>query len=874
MKGYAANSLTDPVTWELERLDRELNPVTLEEILTASCPLACPALGLIAGLILQQYASLPPAAIWLIVAISAATKIGTATLFPPKQVTVPRFGGAIDRSSLRFYVAVLCCFAVFLAAGALRLDLFRTPPPNDLSRLVGSEPVLATIRGTVASEVRRENRQSWVFGRFQWTEPGCSFLFCVEDVETTAGRQQCYGRIFVHVSGPIKNLPPQSRLQLYCRLSRFQPPSNPGQFDFKRYMEDQGIRISAAVPAAESIEMLPSDRTPALFAALRSRLRLWAQEALEAWGGDQRQYSVLPEALLLGSRRSLDAQTYAAFQKTGLAHYISLSGMHVGILAGFCWLVGRAMGLLKRPRAAFCILLITLYALIVPPRAPTLRAVFLAEFFFFSILLVRRPNSLNTLALTALVMLLVRPADLFSPGWQLSYSSVLGILLLGPRLRQKFTGFLLPLHPFANKVLPPSIAVPALRLTHSFSDLFSVGFGAWLGGAGILLWHFGSFTPFSALWTILVFPLVLLILILGMAKLILVPLLPTLSLLLSILVDRISDLFTAVTVWIADLDLLSFQFGKVCLLLIVGGYLWLIGVFFLPRRLPGRRPIVFGLSGLLIALSLFQFAVLPRFRKELELTFLSVGHGLAVVVECPDGRTLLFDGGSISLKDPGGRVIAPFLRYKGIRRLDEVIVSHGDLDHYNGLPEVLRSIPAQTVRLNPGLIEKAQTSVSAALIRNLIEAECRHVTETSMPEQNLGAVRIVSLWPDEETTARPYISNNDKSEVLLIEYAGRRILLCGDIERSAQESLLSKSPHLHADVLLLPHHGARGNLLPRFVEQLNPSVRVISCPRSRLNGVLPSGPDNQAWLTALHGAVTVKIKADGTIHAAGFLNSQ
>lgn len=858
MQGAGTNPVTDPVAWELERLDRELNPTTLSDLLVSSCPLACPALGLMSGLIIQHYISLP-GWVWLSVAL-AAVMIGGACYWRL-------------RTRRPLYPAAVGCFLVFVCVGALRLEGFFTPASNDLSHCVGEERELATIRGTLVSDVRRENRQGWAFGRFQWTEPGSSFLLSVEETETVEGWQEASGRVFVYVAGPVRHVGAQDRVEVYCWLSRFESPANPGQFNFKRYMENQGIFLSASVPDPCGVRRLEAKgRRAALPAALQARLRLWAQEALEAWGGSERQYSSLPEALLLGGRSGIDAKTYAAFQKTGLAHYISLSGMHVGILAGFCWVAGRAAGLLKRPRAVLCIVLITLYALVVPPRAATLRAVFLAEFFFVSILLVRRPHSLNTLALTAMVMLLIRPTDLFAPGWQLSYSTVLGILLLTGRIQYRLGALLRRCYPVFNKVLPEVVRRSGIRLTHKFLDLLSVGLAAWLGGAGILAWHFGILTPLSALWTILVFPLVLIILLFGMGKLLLAQALPTLSLILNIIVDRAGDLFAAATVAIADLNWLTFQIGRVSIILICLYYLWLICAFF-PRRLPGRRPVVLGLGGFLLITPLLGQRIAGTFQKELKLTFLSVGHGLAAVIESPDGQTFLLDCGSISVKDSGGRVVVPFLRHKGIGRLDGVLVSHGDLDHYNGIPEVLDGVEVESVWLNAGFLHKSQLSASTALMHRRVEAG-EYATQERLEWSGKG-FRIVSLWPDTTAAEQATMSDNDRSEVLLIEYAGRRVLLCGDIEAYGQQQLLAKYPDLKTDVLLVPHHGSRNNVMPQFVESLGPSVAVISCAERRLGSILvPDQSQTQTWTTAEHGAITIKIKADGTLSTVGFLNSQ
>ncbi len=137
----------------------------------------------------------------------------------------------------------------------------------------------------------------------------------------------------------------------------------------------------------------------------------------------------LLEALLLGYRGHIDSTTYRAFRKTGLLHFISLSGMHLGILVGIIWWLCKTAGLTKPARAIICIIAIGVFLLIVPPRAPTLRAAVICLVFCLSFFFRRKSNSLNTLSLAAITLLLIRPTNLFEAGWQLSFASVLGLIL-------------------------------------------------------------------------------------------------------------------------------------------------------------------------------------------------------------------------------------------------------------------------------------------------------------------------------------------------------------------------------------------------------------------------------------------------------------
>lgn len=846
----------DPIRLQIEELQKELRPRRpLAERIMESCPLMTAACGLIGGLILQRQFNISFLFWTSVLSILCLTALCVSGFLNKRQK------------------AVFLLWFIFLAAiplGGARLRLFQSPRPNDIRKRISNFPSLASLGGKILTEPRLEDRSQWVFGRTQWTQRGASFLLQIDEALTSDGWEPACGIVYATISEPVKSLHSGDRIRFHGILNRPRPADNPGMFDGKKYFKNQGIFCMANIPALESIVLHKPD-TRSRWLRLPERFRGWVFETLDAFGGELKECSDLPETLLLGQRSNLDMKTWAAFQKTGLAHYISLSGMHVGILSGIFWWLGRAAGLEKRKRAALCILLIGLYAVVVPPRAPTMRAVFLAEFVFLSILIRRRPQPMNTLALTALILLLIRPCELFQAGWQLSYSTVLGILLFYEPLQGKLLRPL-SMYPQAVDLLFRLPAGGVLwSILQSSLKLLAVGLSAWLGGEGILLWHFGILTPLSAVWTVFVFPLVFLILLSGFLKLLLVPLLPTLAAISSVWLDLLSDLFVRIVTAVADLDLMVFRIGRVGLWVILLYYLWLLGVYFLPQRKKVRS--FWAVAGAIGIIFAFSAGRLHRaFVKELTLTCLSVGHGLAVLAEMPEGETLLFDCGSISVKNPGGRILVPFLQHRGIGSLDTVILSHGDLDHYNGLPEVLASVPVHSIYVNPGFLRRAEISPSARQMLSIFQSEGSPTSTVGM-DFACGTVRIKHLWPDEKNAADKSVSDNDNSEAILLEFAGRTVLLCGDIEDYAQTELLKRYPDLKADILLLPHHGSRNNILPGFIRGLDSKIRVVSCAANRLKNTADLDDQGTNWYTPVHGAVTITIKADGALQAVGFLDS-
>jgi competence protein ComEC len=835
----------DPIQEQLRLLDERLEEkASISGRLTSSCPLLLPALGLITGIILQQYTSISIA--WPLI------------VFVVCFITCALFLHA-SKPNMRLNLIFYTCYIAF---GCLE--------PNDVRNFVNDERMLATIRGYVITEPKHEDRESWKFGRYQWTEPASSFYMEIDKAKTTTNWTDISGTIRVQVSGTVTDIQPGDYIQLYCWLGRFEAPLNPGQFDLKQYLIRRGVFIAASVKKAQAIEKLrPAGLTS--FARLKNRLKNIAAEALLDESIVDEQAGSLLAALLLGERTNLDPKTYLAFQKTNLAHFISLSGLHFGILAGSLWWLCKAAGLSKRSRAVTCFLLTVLYILIVPPRAPTLRAAVICWFFFVSVIVRRKPNPLNTLSLSAIVLLLIRPTDIFSSSWQLSYSTVLGIILLYKHVNLwifQNTINKIPLLKVSSdeKTLLNLIRLTLIRLI----ELLSVGICAWLGGAGVMLYHFGTISPMASIWTVLVFPLVFAILILGFLKMALWPLLPTISMALGFVVSKLANLFSAIVEIIAGWNISGVLIGKVSIIIIIFYYICILLIRFNYLSRPRFKRIIFSAMVLGIVIPLAVTKYNRNHRKELELTCLSVGHGQALFAGLEGSANVLFDTGSLSTKDPGRRIVLPFLRQKGINTLDAILLSHDDIDHINGIPEILSKCEVGGIYVNEAFMQKAGTPSMAGFLSYCLAEENQSLQLLGSSIELDSKAKITPLWPDEQTFQEDSISNNDKSGVFMIEFAGRKILLCSDIELFAQERILQIYPNLRVDVMILPHHGSIRNLSNEFIENISPQVLVASCSRKRYESAYQSPVITKVFYTPIDGAVTIKIKTDGTLHTAGY----
>jgi competence protein ComEC len=245
----------------------------------------------------------------------------------------------------------------------------------------------------------------------------------------------------------------------------------------------------------------------------------------------------------------------------------------------------------------------------------------------------------------------------------------------------------------------------------------------------------------------------------------------------------------------------------------------------------------------------------------LRCTFLAVGHGGCTVIETPEGRTLLYDAGALGGPDVTRRQIAPYLWHRGIRRIDEIFLSHADLDHFNGLIGLSERFPIAQVTCTPTFEDKPIRAVALTLDTLEQKRIPRRIARAG-DRLTSGSLALEVLHPPANGPDGP---ENARSLVLLLRHAGHTILLTGDLEKEGLERVL-QLPAPTVDVLMAPHHGSRTANTPELAAWAHPRL-VVACQGP------PRGPARQhesyraqgaAVLgTWPHGAISIKSHANG-----------
>jgi competence protein ComEC len=330
-------------------------------------------------------------------------------------------------------------------------------------------------------------------------------------------------------------------IQAYCWLDRFEKATNPGQFDVAEYLARKNIFVAASVNSREAIELLRKSSSTDFFVKIKRKAREVAVQSLLGGLYPQDESERLLQALVLGYRAGMDIATYEAFRRTGLLHFVCLSGMNFGIFVGMIWWLCKSAGLTRRIQALVCLIAAAMFVLVIPPNPPAFRAAIICLVFCLSFFFRRQSNPFNSLALAAVILLIIKPMDLFDLSWQLSFAAVLGILLFASRIHfflyEKITG-----HSWFERQPKTSffariVAKPGPMLL----NLFSVSLAAWLASSGILLFNFYTIQPLTSIWTVIASPFIAIISFLGYFKLLIGLVLPTAASILNEIIRPLSN---------------------------------------------------------------------------------------------------------------------------------------------------------------------------------------------------------------------------------------------------------------------------------------------------------------------------------------------
>ena len=601
------------------------------------------------------------------------------------------------------------------------------------------------------------------------------FLFAPEGADASLP-----SRIRLSWYGQPPALTAGERWRLTVRLKTPRGFLNPGGFDYERWLFRHGIQATGYVRDAEDNRRLQAPSPGSLHRirqALLERLRPLV---------DDHAHAGLVAALALGHRAGIGDAEWETLFATGTNHLLAISGLHVGIVFGlgfllvrraWSWVPGLALRI-PAPRAAVFVGLglAVVYAALAGFSVPTRRALVMVGIGALALVWGRKVGPAQAVGVAALLVLLVDPLGVMDPGFWLSFSAVVLIFFAvsGRVGRQSRLSQWWRLQLVVGLGLLPWLVLFFQRASW-VAPLVNLAAVPWVSLVSLPLTLLG--TLLAALHPSLAAP------VLGLAA--------TSIDWLMVALERVAGTFPAViwqgmpSVWV--------------LVPAIAGLAWLLG----PPGTPARR------VGLVLVMMPFLAMPTRPAPGEAAVTLLDVGQGMALVVETAD-HVLLYDTGPrfSAHFNAGEAAVLPFLRERGIDRLDRLVVSNADNDHAGGLKPIVDQLVVGAILSG----EPDELGIARA-------SACR-----AGQAWEWDGVRFSVLHP-----ARPAaVAGNDASCVIAIRAGSRRMLITGDIEARAEGDLAERGLDLDADLVTVPHHGSRTSSTPDWLDRVDPDRALLS----------------------------------------------
>jgi competence protein ComEC len=742
--------------------------------------------------------------------------------------------------------------SIFLVLGIFSIQpyLHPRPPPSHVSHFTALEGL--SLEGIIDRPPEQAGRRTQLLVRS-------------EKIILPDRHVPVEGYVLIFLKEPDSSLRLGDRLRV---LSRLYPPrgfQNPGGFSYERHLAFERIHTIGFLSEKKGLVKLGEGfKNPVTL-----RIERWRDHIRTFLNrkADPRTCSIF-KALVLGEQGDIPEEVKEYFILTGTAHLLAISGDQFGIVALLSfslllWILKRSEFLLltldvKKWAAGLTVPCIVLYAFIAGGGISVIRAAIMVITFFLSILFSRERNLLHTLALAAFLILIFSPPSLFDVSFQLSFLAVLSILYWVPRLSQRLKkeGISVLLGTSWRMNLLKYITLPLL-----------VTAVAILGTAPLVVFHFNRFSPIGFFTNLFIVPWVGFVIVpLSLAASIFSFFFTPLAALLIYVNGFVTLLLLKVLALFASVPYGSLFISTPTPFEIILFYL----LFFSVVHLRNGKKIQYLFAALCLAFILdFAFWNLgDSFQQNLRLTFIDVGQGDSILIEFPKGKKMLIDGGGLHEDrfDVGKNVIAPFLWWKKIRRIDTMVLTHPDPDHLKGLTFIASQFSIGQFWDN-GCQTESEFHLQLKKILMDKKIKTQSLNERT-PAQIINGVEISFVNPPAWDSARRNVQNlsnlNNASLVMRLRFKNISVLLTGDIEEEAEGRLLMKEDVLRSDILKIPHHGSSSSSSPPFLQRVKPAYAILSVGERNI-GKLPhpevlkrySRLGTRLYRTDKNGAITL-----------------
>ncbi|MDF2987350.1 MAG: internalization-related competence protein ComEC/Rec2 [Eubacterium sp.] len=707
----------------------------------------------------------------------------------------------------KFRILVLITILFFTAGGFSFYYCDRAYTQN-LCELYG-KPI--TLQGYVDSEPEKDGDKIKFVFRTDRYFTDADKLNNLKQGKLTPNKGKINAGLMVYIntqrisSSKYNSIGYRTRLSFATAIEEPKPATNPGGFDYRRYLASIGISGTAYMSYSSEIDILGVQRG-GWINKLGYKIKNTVLHIVE-FCLDKNQAGLLA-GMIIGYKDGLDENAFQAFSRAGLTHIMVASGMNVAFIILPLTFIFNKLRIGKRSANIMTILVLILFVFVTGFSASVVRAVIMGIIILTGQIIMRETDIYTSISAAALILLIINPFTLFDIGFQLSFGATLSLVMFYPKIKGTVT----------KKYVPEII-----------SDTLAATLAAQIGVIPVTLYYFNSLSIISVLSNLLVVPLVQIITIIGFIMVFA----GLLNIHMAVLIGYINNSFLSFILFVtetsAKIPFAAVKLPTPSIGLILIYYTVILYLFKGRQILNNFKTFKYVKYASVVILFLF-ILISNLFPKPLEITFLDVGQGDGAFIRTPLGTKVIIDGGgreagSNSTFDIGEAVMVPYILDQGTKSVDIVVASHGHADHTEGLEAILKELQVGTVILpdtDGNGFEKIEAICSS---RNIRIIECkkgdliRIDRETQFKVLNPLKFSIDSLSQQ---------SLNNSSLVLKLLYKNISVLFTGDSELPVEERLLGEDVNIRADMLKVGHHGSVTSSSEAFIDMVKPRYAVIS----------------------------------------------
>ncbi len=616
-------------------------------------------------------------------------------------------------------------------------------------------------------------------------------------------------KILVYVNNINIKIGYRAKISLTGVVEKPKPATNPGGFDYRRYLASIGVSGRIYLNGASDIQLSGQKGGGYLYRigyVIKNKVIDIISCSL-----DKNQAGLL-EGMLIGYKEGLDENAFTAFSKAGLTHIMVASGMNVAFIILPFTFIFKKLRLSSLKANIITIFILVLFVFVTGFSASVVRAVIMGMIILAGRIIMREPDIYTSISASALILLIMNPYTLFDIGFQLSFGATLSLVMFYPQIK-----------PFTEcKYIPDVI-----------SDTLAATVAAQIGVIPVTLYYFNNFSTFSIISNILVVPLVEFVTIIGFIMVFT----GLLNIYLAVIIGYINNTFLSFILFVTEVtSKIPFSLLKLptpTLGMVLFYYLFIIYLFKGRNYFKGKK-YTKHLKRAIIILIIIMFGAKSLVPKPLEITYLDVGQGDSTFIRTAHGTKILIDGGgreanSKSEFDIGESVMVPYILDRGTKKVDMVIASHGHSDHTEGLEAVLRELSVGTVIVPETDGRGFEKIYSICKEKNILVIKCKQGDRINLDNETIFEV-LNPLSHKTDSIAQEDL--NESSLVLKLVYKNVKVLFTGDSGVPSEERMLKQGLDLKADIIKVGHHGSPGSSSIDYIKAVKPEYGVVSVGRN------------------------------------------